>query len=387
MRWNLPGPQRLLSGVQAGLAAHQHMVLVLPDVALAALDGLVDAVRAAGRRTHQQLTVIERPTPRPVECLREAMQLRGVVVDAAEVAQHPDVHDLVLIDLTGIAERHFRRWARYLTRAAEALQAQLDRGAIPRPLIIAITSPRQPVIEATPRLARLPFWGQSDLLDVDITIEDALKDLQLTALDRIWLKGVGRAFAGPILAELGPILQARPKRLTEIAALLPTLEQRPVDPPRALPWADSTPPTEAPNRERWAAGLLVWRNQCGYVQAPALDPSEAALARRLWAGQLSVIWPLVAQVHAAICEVVAERHPRIWARRDAEIEHQIGPLAHFVAVNRGALGAAGHRLKAAAHAWKDIRNDLAHARPIRYEQLQDGIERWQAVLALEAAPG
>src|SRR5690554_1954809 len=108
-----------------------------------------------------------------------------------------------------------------------------------------------------------------------------------------------------------------------------------------------------------------------------MDAGEQIL-NKIWQGQLSLLLPLVDMVRVAVCDRLTDQYGQVWpfwaAPRESEEREQVKEnpracqLGHLecILIKRPAFSTESEWLamiKTARH----IRNELAHYRPVKYE--------------------
>lgn len=160
--------------------------------------------------------------------------------------------------------------------------------------------------------------------------------------------------------------------------------------------AQLEPPFEA--RNLWANGIVTSSVEHGIELHPAIAALlgyHQAIYHRLWRGQASLLLPLLDQTRLTLCSYLTRRYGPDWPLRwdapltkgEEELLHE-NPLAcewghlHYLLENCGGLKGE-RRYASLAKQGRDLRNRLAHYRPVSYASFRTFWQE-QAVLVARA---
>jgi hypothetical protein len=148
-----------------------------------------------------------------------------------------------------------------------------------------------------------------------------------------------------------------------------------------------------PMRLAWAAGVVTYTPETGFERsaaASALLDKRADIERRVWRGQARLVLPLVDRIRFELCLKLDERLPPGWQLRpppkdenDLE-EVRADPLAcepaHIQHILREVSTLPKRQLESfrcVARRCKDVRNTLAHYRPIAFNDFKELLQAAQ----------
>lgn len=401
--WDYPGAVRFLSAVVDSLESGKHVMVVCPEP-LRRANPLGEIGRVAFRRGIGSLTRIRvgpEVRPDPLEALTVALELPPPhPVEAEDLFSRTDVPSS-LIALEGVDEGDDTRqfaFSRLLLRAG--VHAQVA-GDVPF-CAITLVSPHFPLPSANVRLDHHVWWGCAGRADLDLAVERAFEDFPPpSATDWYWGWALCRGIGGWDVRLVRQLAESLPRNLEEITTLLQEGHGSDLD---DLPDFNSEkhpfsllgdrvppPPRDGDPKRLWDMGFLDWVPGQGLVEhstLPALQGRSGVLERRIWSGQMDLVMPLIERVRLSLIRWLERQYGESWPKvlgialsleADEAVHSEIGALAHH-AFRHPPGGSAGRCAADLAWAWRDIRNQLAHVRPLSYEMLEYGITLFQAFL-------
>lgn len=157
------------------------------------------------------------------------------------------------------------------------------------------------------------------------------------------------------------------------------------------------PPTEIASL--WSQGVVYASQEYGlelHSAALALLEQRETLRHRLWRGQAQLILPRIDQVRLALCSILTRRYGRDWPLRweQPKSEQDIRAIQEtpfacqwghlfYLLMYVSELRAERHLLDVVRRA-RDLRNCLAHYRPVTYTQFEGLWRNLQDLMELEA---
>jgi hypothetical protein len=148
-------------------------------------------------------------------------------------------------------------------------------------------------------------------------------------------------------------------------------------------------PTQmSPACERlWLLGYIQWSPEYGaelHAAAQALLGRPHQIGRRVWRGQITLAFPLINHLRASVCDYLTTAYGNEWpnwtpilepAEREALKESprncQLGHLCRLLDQRRRRGDRLMGQLYCLSIALRDMRNELAHYRPIAFSELVD----------------
>jgi hypothetical protein len=349
--WQLPGPSRYLDRVERDVCGGCNVLLPLPRGAVA------DLAEAVADRVHRhallswrtlRLSDADAAAP-PARLLQEHFAPPdgpAPPADARRLARSPDFAGLV-VWVEGMTAAAWPAWQKFLLEYEGACRLPGEHGLLCVPLV-GDAAAAEPAGEL--RLTVRPWRGQVDRLDMALFLAHLLHETRLPALHRRLAVAVGVELAGTD-QELARALAAEGTRW--FVEPRPALERA----ARARGWEAATP-------LEWRDGLCDDFEGAAYVHSAALaargDWPEAA--RRVWLGQVGVLFGFLEQQRARLIEEL-----RPWLKpmtssygqrrevRDLEFGH-----LHFQVNGTRAPREARLRVERL----KDMRDALAHLEPV-----------------------
>ena len=220
---------------------------------------------------------------------------------------------------------------------------------------------------------------------VENRISDVLEQLNEGLGDYLWVQAYSTG------AELADVLRAFAQERGWTKAELETLSMEGLPregTPRLEGW-----PLPSPLYQVWARGIVHWTQEHGLERHSAvlaqLDRQEA-LDHRLWRGQAGLLLPQIDEARLALCAHLNQRYGPDWpykwqepeldpdrrAVRDTPFACQWG---HLESLLRNCPSLERERRWSRLASWsRQIRNDLAHYRPISlndYERFCQEVKR------------
>lgn len=391
MIWDLPGPRRFVSTAVSRIESGCHVVVVVPD-SLSRVE-FVHALRRGLRHAdvgEAEAVEVVRHECHPCEALCDAIGLDPARFGTTErLLGCSDVpaRTLVVGGLDLVTGSAATLWRRFLKEAGEDAQV---RGQPPFQLVAPV-APGFPLPEDDVRLARLNWWGVFSRADLETAIEESFRELPpRNGTLAIWLRAVCRGVATTDPRLVSRIVEEAP---TSVADLERTLASEAMQPSRER-WSQrngrgrlsrgglAATPADPVETSLWRSGLLDQFD--GSLQ---IHPSwhvargeSAEIERLIWIGQVEVILPLVEQVREAVVNWLDLKCGDTWQKGLTQPGDdaltgapEIGRLLH--AVRKCEFGRAlGGNLRGVLEAWTAVRNDIAHRRMVRFEQLEAAID-------------
>lgn len=313
----------------------------------------------------------------------------------ANLLSQADLPEILLLDgFDELAEEDRRRWLRFMVQWAEVCQGRHstdEEGGkiLPALCLLAQASKVPPPPPSTNVLLAVHvWWGIPTTLEMRLLCQLAAAQ-DSTPLSR-WKESVIPALAGSDLclgdylwvqeystgAELTDVLRvfAEERGWTKAELEASAMEGFPREGTRPEGW-----PLPAPLYQSWARGMVHWTLERGLERHSAvlaqLDRQEA-LDHRLWRGQAGLLLPQIDEARLALCAHLNQRYgpdwPYKWEEPELDAEQQAvrdTPFAcqwgHLEALLRYCPKLERERRWSRLARWsRQIRNDLAHYRPI-----------------------
>ncbi len=405
-----PSVQRLVDALFCDLSTRRSQLLLLPAGAESidlwpALEG-----RLLSRDFYvEEILLPELPNKdRPVRALGEALNVQW-----PEASSPRSVANLMIsgglpqiIHLKGFEElpEPVRvTWLDFLRAWTQTSKSLSDRNLDPPALSIFTPGSALPdqVPESDLHLSVHYWWGLPSALEIQMLCRSENADSERSPRRR-WREHLTPAITGNDIAlaeylwdrlhldceQLLPLLRAFGERRGWTPQLLHDWNIEDFLP--ALTGKELRSPRLPPSRwyQLWAHGVLHWTPEYG----PELHPAALAvlgraedLQHRLWRGQTHLALPLIDNIRISICRHLSQQYGEDWplrwcppdiaeeadAVRDSPFACQWGHLVHLFR-NCGSLRRE-HPLLPVVELTREIRNNLAHYRPIT---LQDFERLW-----------
>lgn len=367
----LPGPARFVRDVAADLGLGKSVVLVFPDamVESGVADAILDDIAAEGACT-EFCEDSDEPFPtRIISTFGEDPVSKRAFEEWDTIIGLPAWHgSWVLLpgwqhgDVAEIVDR----WPAQITVCG------LSASDRPK-LVIAVRLadlPRKTITHLdTSSMAIHWWWGVLDRLDTETRLT-AVSDRRLNAIEAAAITEL----SGWDLTCTGYLADNWDRTTAGLPAAVRSYQHRfsypqcPVSTPAksTTKRGVSAPPPEL--EQPWRDGLVDrWGHSIRWAPH-TLD--DAAVTQRLWMAHNRILFPHVDEQRVDYERMIRAKvsgnglHD-LWRRDDDIIE--IGSLAWLVDTGRVEIGRENkHRL----HAFRDLRNDLAHRRPITDDLLQ-----------------
>jgi hypothetical protein len=266
---------------------------------------------------------------------------------------------------------------------------------VPRFCAVLVAPPRDAVPEEEANLKVLWAHRWESALDVRILsrlVDDGVDPLRSTYRDYVLTSVAGPDIA--LAAELSPIVGEADNTIGDACARYGA--------GRGWTKADILKALQALNGFRgpgglvaarlpvhlerlWLSGQVQWSAEYGaelHPAAQALIGRTYQIERRIWRGQAALALPLLNHLRAAVCDYLTATHGTGWtdwatpeegfeARmvRESPSSCQLGHLCRALEGRRPRGEPLIRRLHLLALALRDLRNELAHYRPVPYRQL------------------
>lgn len=328
----------------------------------------------------------------------------------AELACQPRAFDVVHIDhVTELSDAMLQDWLDALRQWSEASRFFADEGVPTCTLCLCVRAPAV-------RNRRLP---DSDVRLQVIRWQGLPSVLELHVACRLLLNGDAATPAGRWREHLLPPLAGSDTMI--ITALWEHICRTPADLRAALhsladergwerdhiesltsPFLDNhfQPNGKLRSRHRWQdlwdAGLAVCTPEYGWELHPAalaLLGRVDELDHRIWRGQSALVLPMVEQIRLTLCDEISRTHGTTWPcwgtpdgqrQQDAVAENpracEWGYLVHLLETHSHRFGAGRNRWHRLARIARNVRNEIAHYRPITFAEFEVLCNEFQSVL-------
>lgn len=380
--WQLPGPAAFLDRVCRLADDGRCVLLCMPCVGRP--DGLISTVgrRFQGRRTVFETRVEQLWGPgasTPLEKAASAMaqllvllDLRGEhgFIDPTDVVMHPDRgRDLLLVDCQGTHASEQDAVVRLLESLAAANKAAQPDQRLPVVVAAdgnALTRPPQ----ADVMIDVVWWWGICSPLDTEVVVarhgvaDPVLRSMvtEIAAWDLVLVEELAAAWTSTIddFSTIVPPWPHPPSVSTAVDGLS----------------AKSHPPPSLIGA--WSAGeVQLWRDRIRVHSSVVAPTDPGILLRRAWAGQVASIFPDIEMERSRLARLVRDEAvrrslPTVFEVASGEPvpvdELELGPLMAYVSSNRALRIAERHRRM--LRELRQVRNDLAHLRPVALERVR-----------------
>lgn len=252
------------------------------------------------------------------------------------------------------------------------------------------------------RITVVHYWSELSVLEIGLLIREAAGTE--IGLSSRWRESVLPELVGTDVSLLAPLWNEVLGSSDEVTQALqrearqrqwPASLARDVQEVRRTGRGPPTATCPPAWRRLWAAGAACGtREEGGMVSSTALawsgdDESRRELLHRLWRGQARLALPLLDEVRLRVCRVLTERHGPDWPTRfhaflsaDQESRAREDPLT----VEYGPLSLITREREARADQFRDLvtrgrnlRNELAHCRPILFSQFREFVDAGRTV--------
>lgn len=338
--WELPGPHRLAHAVLCGLLAGDSIVLRQPEWAPDLTESLIAALPA-----HRRCMLISDKLGSP-----EARLVTELELSAGQTLDNcAEPHSEPVVIVRGVRGERLRSWARMIRRHYHATR---DKPCAVRLLLVA--DALEPLdredLGATPVIEWRDVMGR---LDMHLYSALLWNGRELSLLERELCVVQTREIAGfcPEVAER--VAREGPRAAFEPTEILHQIAQE-------RGWGRTL-------ELHWANGSEDWRDGIQWVHSAAIVArgAERDLLRRLWRGQIEVLFPTVELIRAELATMYQDLLTdvpdtvRPGCRCDP-LDVDVGPLAHRLLSGRGVR--SEHRRLARTAA--EIRRSIAHRQPV-----------------------
>jgi hypothetical protein len=391
--WQLPGPAAFLNLVDGDLRQGKSVVLALPEYAPTGLrEALAGQVKKNDFWDWRQVSLQENESSSddPVRLLSDRLALsietapNSLFKNLPKTFQPanrnlqsnpvPDVKALVdceafcgnVIWLEGLTERFWQNWQAFFDEYAQFCQnrCELERSLFCVPMVGTLT---QQLPTETETLSIRRWHGVVDRLDMQLYISSQKAHSRVAnTLERNLIIAMGAEIAGT-----DPELANRLSKLpfNELLAPFETLKQV----AKQRGWNE-----EQLSDPKWHLGMLDDIEGTPIVHAAVLamqanrdQKSQDELRRRIWRGQVGVLFPfieeqrvrLLEELHAFLEVPLETPFGTITEIHDLEIGH----IDYLVKKN----SPKSHKAEPLLKSLKEIRHTIAHLDPISATQLEE----------------
>lgn len=398
MLWDLPGPRRFLAGIADALAALKHVIVVLPEPLLedgALLAGLKSHVDANNLGTIVPVDVSLPETDSALDALAMAMDFDprtiGTIEELLDCVECPSR----FIALQGLEKSKpgDEEWKQFFLRAGEHAQVQ---GAPPFQIVATVT-PDALLPPRNVRLSKHFYWGVISQIDIDIVVNQWLDAYPPGGpCQHYWAQALCRGLASTDTSLAQRLIEAMPRKIEEVREVLleHSRDSIPSEMPQNIVNGHPTllgerlppPPHEANGRTLWRQGWLNCQTGQGLVLHASLLATRgqvSELERLVWAGQMSILLPVVEQARLTVVRWLESTFGSDWVEtvstcsdhEDAEERcGEIGGLLHLFNCNPRLQRASRGEPYQLLSRWRSIRNHLAHAEMVPFENLEGALE-------------
>ncbi|MDR1166576.1 MAG: hypothetical protein LBO66_12060 [Deltaproteobacteria bacterium] len=269
---------------------------------------------------------------------------------------------------------------------------------------LAMVSPTFPAQRHNAGQAIVEWWGSTRPSDHDYLFETFIDRYKpdVEPATHYWLKSLALAVGGDDPDLIASIVREEPLDLPGVKKILEAhpLSAKKLDLAKlGFNWHfrdispnAGFPPASPMERELWARGYLA-PHRFGFWHPSVLAYDEDLLRKTIYRGQREVFFPLVDQVHGAVCQYVESRLGRgVWhvggdesANNNSMPQDEIGPLFFFLSnlsgEKLGPLSQARNELVALCLSWRWIRIAAAHGELVPFQLLKEAIDKYAAARA------
>jgi hypothetical protein len=400
-----PAAARFLQRICDELADRRSVLLLLPEgidpreVRAALRDGLVFREFAP-----KDVRVGEQENDHPPSSVGAALGVRWsppetprTVFNLARAEGLPEIVMLHDLELAPPEER--ARWSRFVAEWAHVAHYLADDGHLVPPicLICPATALLPNIPSSDVRLSVQHWWGFPSALEVHVLCRAQHAGGSWDTLTR-WREHILPSLAGSdisVVRALWDVLPTLSPRDLECALRaygeergwtcegLITAGADKVMTPYHHEEVGPTPPDSW--QALWALGAASWTLEYGlelHSAALALLGRSRELQQRIWRGQADLLLPMVDHLRLHLCQYLSERYERSWPlflepeseREAAEVRKD--PLAcqwghlSLLLLKAPALTRES-RWRPLANTARTLRNEIAHYRPVSYEQFEE----------------
>lgn len=366
--WNLPGPARFLDRIENDLRSGRNIIVRFPERAPvgfreAVFERIIKSeIRVPQLISADQLSLREDPASEIRRILVPSIPLPGwqgikSLAGAAEFAGY-------LIWIEGLGGNGIKPWLKFLSEYQRACQLRddFDRSlfCIPVHGLLDDAYIAEDVVLGVHR-----WCGVPDRLDMASWVARNVSNRRGTPVLRrmaIWV-AVELAGTDPVLA-----MYLASVDLQELLSPTRLLKK----------YADEAclPPCKGEKAPEWEKGQVDEFDGTEYIHSAvlAMQDQEAAIRRRIWRGQVGVLFPTLEEVRVDLIEryrAGLRKHISALERPvDSPDELDIGQIYYLAQKFR--MSANDHRL--VRRVW-EMRNRLAHLEPVDAKTLSDPVVR------------
>jgi hypothetical protein len=362
--WQLPGPARFVSAAVDAVRGGRNVLFRLPCHADHGLcKAAAERMREFESWRWRTLRAADLPAVSAIDiahALHGALDCQtaaGELPSAAHLAQTLPDREVACVD--GITAAEWPAWARFLDQYQHACQGRdEDRRAL---FCVPLVGPWPCEPSANTTLAVLRWEGVVGRLDTMLYLDRLLAGSGPDGLLRRVVLAVGTELVGsdPALA-----VAIAANYLDALDDPFPLLG----DFARERGWS-----TQSAAGRSWASGVWEEFDGSGRVHSAALAAAGLStdIARRVWQGQVAVLYPFIEEQRVQLLPEVAGLLPlpveTTYGRVEQAIDLELGQLVHFLR-DRRVPQDVWRRLQRL----RDARHQLAHLRPLRVQDLAAG---------------
>ncbi|MDR2353672.1 MAG: hypothetical protein LBF22_11090 [Deltaproteobacteria bacterium] len=422
------GGETFLSKISHTLSQGENVLLILPDPYrdLKLLEGISEILRKDAGPSLTILDASKEPAPPQTKLngqkkrapLPRAKGVLAQLIQDNEITQLPPGNNIGVSDFFQSKPGDYLKvWAfcglETLNSADQVLASQellqiaqtTSRNSKERicgPRFLAMVSPLFPAIPETKGLTVINWWGNITPADQEYLFQTIIESRgeNITPTLYWWLKALCFSIGGNDPLLLTELIKKAPVSLEEIKAIL---EEHPfwqypeakanfqgIFLFRGLSPYLGNPPQDIHFRSLWAKGLLA-PQRYGFLHPVTFLNDDITLIKNISQGQREVFFPLIDQVHAAICyRVETIMGAGIWElylpmegdytqnQNTGDPQDEIGPLAYFLCYKlKGKKNADReiHDLSYLANCWRIVRVNAAHSKVISFNILEEAFNQ------------
>ncbi len=367
--WRLPGPANYVEAVTASLRREINVALCLPDYLLAGLPQAISREFEETRRW-ESLRATGTDEPGPVQLLSRSLNLPPGVIRNAQTLCATPAFDGRIIWLEVPDEAGWPAWREFLDEYQDACRLRDKPGRT----VFCVALKGRLTLDPPPAgefLARHYWQGCVGSLDITIFAAELFRQHPLNRQSKARLQKKATIAVAASLAQYDPLLvewlALEPlERLLDLPAvktLLRTFGQ-------ARGW-------QSDQAQEWRTGMKDEVEGIERVHSAvlALNDQTTEIEARIWSGQIGVLFPFIEEQRQIIIESAEDFSWTIGQVSNGETirdeqELEINHIASQLESAPPAARWANQHLLRRAQTLREIRNRLAHRKPIAIDQLK-----------------